>query len=93
MMINFYIFLGGGGVGRSYIGWCGNEAANSRLGQQDAEKAVNAKKAVDAKKGGRRNEFFSNNARHGSSRLWFPEMVIWIFFAFKVVSLCNNEKE
>ncbi len=34
----------------------------------DAEKAVDVDKAVDAKKAGRRNEFFSNNARHGSSR-------------------------
>jgi hypothetical protein len=31
----------------------------------DAEKVVDAKKTVDAKKAGRRNEFFSNNARHG----------------------------
>jgi hypothetical protein len=52
-----------------------NEAANSCLGQQDAKKAVDAKKAedsektVNAKKAGRRNEFFSNNARHRSSRL------------------------
>jgi hypothetical protein len=35
----------------------------------DAENAVDAEKAVDEKKAGRRNEFFSSNARHGSSRL------------------------